>query len=934
MFAHAKLIKTKIIASVFLLQYLFISQALAAVGQKLSVSLIPNAPQLVNSVLEFEVQTTGGTGALQYQWDFGDGSAFTGYSLENVATHAYLKPGRFTVIAHVKDASGTEKTTSFIQAVYTQATTSQPTNTSSIVYEAANQRVWNVNPDNNTVTVIDAATNNKLREIRVGKRPRSLAISPNGLVAVVNQRSHDLSLITANDLQLMHTVALPFASQPYGILFDRTGAFAYVTLAATGQLLKINASTGEADATLYLGGNPRHMAMTGDGQKLYVTRYVTAPVTDEHTVTPNPQANEGGEVTVIDLENFKVASRVYLQADLYPDSPVSARGIPNYLGAPVISPDGRFAWVPSKEDNIFRGLLRDGQPLDFAHTLRAVTSKLDLTSDQEIFTQRIDHNDAGLATAGVFEPNGNYLFIALETSREIAVIDAYTGSQLFRFFTEYAPQGLALSDDGRHLYVHNYMSRSVTAYGLMPLIKSGAQAVRRLKEVKTVSNERLSNQVLRGKQLFFDALDDRLARDNYLSCASCHQDGGQDGRVWDMTSLGEGLRNTIALSGRSGVGHGLLQWAASFDEIQDFEAQIRTLAEGTGLMADIDFNQGTRQQPLGDTKTGLSTDLDALASYLGSLNTFEPSPYRTDEDTLSNMAIAGKSVFINQCAACHRGLNFTNSGTVNELVNMGTIKSSSGSRLGQRLNALDVPTLRDVWATAPYLHDGSAKTLQAAINAHDGLNVSNTTLMQVIAYINEIGNGESDGVQPSNSRTPNVVLKRPESKSSNVSGSIEAIANDPDGTITKVEFYYNALLLETITQPPYVFSWENVPNGSYPIIAKAHDNSGAVAISNAVTLLVDNQGNIAPTVVLQTPQGLSGLTSGSIEAIAGDADGHIQRVEFYYDGDLVGTFTNAPYVLTWHDVPSGDYKLTAKAYDNAGAVTTSHVVVVSVTSDQ
>ena len=88
--------------------------------------------------------------------------------------------------------------------------------------------------------------------------------------------------------------------------------------------------------------------------------------------------------------------------------------------------------------------------------------------------------------------------------------------------------------------------------------------------------------MLKGKQFFYDARDTRLARDRYMSCASCHNDGGSDGRVWDLTRLGEGLRNTINLRGRAG-GQGFLHWSNNFDEVQDFEGQIRTLAGGTGL---------------------------------------------------------------------------------------------------------------------------------------------------------------------------------------------------------------------------------------------------------------------------------------------------------------------------------------------------------------
>ena len=47
------------------------------------------------------------------------------------------------------------------------------------------------------------------------------------------------------------------------------------------------------------------------------------------------------------------------------------------------------------------------------------------------------------------------------------------------------------------------------------------------------------------------------------------------------------------------------------------------------------FNTGTRSQPLGDRKAGVSADLDALAAYVASLNQFDPSPRRNADGTLS-----------------------------------------------------------------------------------------------------------------------------------------------------------------------------------------------------------------------------------------------------------------------------------------------------------
>ena len=63
-----------------------------------------------------------------------------------------------------------------------------------------------------------------------------------------------------------------------------------------------------------------------------------------------------------------------------------------------------------------------------------------------------------------------------------------------------------------------------------------------------------------------------------------------------------------------------MHWTANFDEIQDFEHDIRAAFGGTGFMTDAQFNTGTRNTPLGDPKAGLSADLDALAAYVTSLN--------------------------------------------------------------------------------------------------------------------------------------------------------------------------------------------------------------------------------------------------------------------------------------------------------------------------
>jgi hypothetical protein len=456
----------------------------------------------------------------------------------------------------------------------------------------------------------------------------------------------------------------------------------------------------------------------------------------------------GGQVLVIAGGTMTWMRTITLGHSDTPDFEDQGRGIPNYLGAPVISPDGSQAWVPSKQDNIARGVRRDGLNLNFQNTVRAVSSRVDLTSGTEDLAARIDHDNSSLASAVAFDPRGNYLFVALETSREVAVVDAHGKWEMFRFDVGRAPQGLSVSPDGSRLYVSNFMDRTVGVFDLGPLLTRGSPEVPMVATLNAVATERLTAQVLNGKQLFYDARDTRLARDRYMSCASCHNDGGQDGRVWDLSGYGEGLRNTIALNGRASMAHGFLHWSANFDELQDFEGQIRTLAGGTGLMTDAQFNTNTRSQPLGTTKAGVSADLDALAAYVASLTTFPTSPFRNADGSLTAAALSGRTVFQNEgCGSCHGGTKFTNSGTAT-LMNVGTIKPSSGQRLGGTLSGIDPPTLRDVWATAPYLHDGSAATLTDAVRAHTNVTVSDGDLPLLLEYLRQIGSEETTAPVP------------------------------------------------------------------------------------------------------------------------------------------------------------------------------------------
>ena len=60
------------------------------------------------------------------------------------------------------------------------------------------------------------------------------------------------------------------------------------------------------------------------------------------------------------------------------------------------------------------------------------------------------------------------------------------------------------------------------------------------------------------------------------------------------------------------------------------------------------------------------------------------------------------------------------------------------------MQGIDVPTLRDVWATAPYLHDGSAATVKDAISKHNvAANLSQNELEQLEAYLLQLDESEA-----------------------------------------------------------------------------------------------------------------------------------------------------------------------------------------------
>lgn len=617
-----------------------------------------------------------------------------------------------------------------------------PRNSSTLIVESSSgaDRIWNVNPDNDSVSVSDDA-GNLVAEIPVGDAPWALAKQPgSNRVYVTNKSSATISVIDTVLLAVDHSVSLARGSQPHGIVFDADGSNYFVALEALALLEKRASGDDSLSASLQLSGRPRHLAMRFDDSRLFVNDFITPPIPGESTLVVDV-ANGSANVFSVEPGALTLEATIPITYDARGQSESQGPGMPNYLGPPVVSFDEQYAYIPSKKDNIIAGLLRQNPGLTFESTVRANTSRLLLGSETEDTAFRIDHDNAGLATGAALSGDDRYLLVTLETSRELAVYDIENGFQLMRLPTGRAPQSVALSTDGSIAYVHNFMDRSLSRFDLTEMLETNLPATNLLSSISVVTSEILDPIVLLGKQHFYDAADDRISLDDYISCASCHSDAGSDGRVWDFGGFGEGLRNTPSLRGH-GVEHGLSHWTGNFDEFQDFEGQLRALGLGLGFMTPANF--AATGAPLGPPKAGLNPDLDALAAYLASLAVAPKSPHRPNAGTLSADALLGQNEFASQgCLACHSrpALNDSSLALRHDI---GTINAAtSGMRLGGVLDGFDTPGLLGAWNNRPFLHDGSAATLGDAITAHTAFSgLASTVVDSLVSFIREAEAGD------------------------------------------------------------------------------------------------------------------------------------------------------------------------------------------------
>jgi RHS repeat-associated protein len=157
--------------------------------------------------------------------------------------------------------------------------------------------------------------------------------------------------------------------------------------------------------------------------------------------------------------------------------------------------------------------------------------------------------------------------------------------------------------------------------------------------------------------------------------------------------------------------------------------------------------------------------------------------------------------------------------------------------------------------------------------------------------------------------------------------AVRANASASGVGVNRVEFYANGVLIQTDTTSPYQFDWTNVAAGTYAITAKAIDNNGAETTSAARTVTVAAT-NTPPTVTLSAPADNARYLNPTSVTLSANAAGPelndiLQKVDFFLNGTLAQTITQAPFSYAATGLAPGTYTLTAVATDSQGAQNTS-----------
>jgi len=532
------------------------------------------------------------------------------------------------------------------------------------------------------VRVLDAASFSVIKNIAVGHVPRGFSLSPSGdRLFVTNTWDDTLSVIDTHTLAV--TATWPVGAEPSSVAEDRAGKRLYIANRISNDIAVLDATTGAEEKRLLAGRGASYLTLSPDGRRLYATHVY--PNWSPHRTAPE------SEITVIDTARAVVVDRIPLHA---------IAGVFHL----AMSSDGRLGVVAEYHPKNLVPLAHMEHGGAFADTLTLfgadVGQPVEVPLDE---LERYASRPFGMAITSdksrlYVSCEGSEIVLAIDVPRLLRFIHARPHAQPVSFASDLTasanyvaaripvgrdPRGLTLTRDGRRLFVANRLDDTVSVID--------TRTDRVVSTIKLASPKSIS-PLRRGEQTFYTS---RYSFQGQIGCANCHIDSTFDGITWQLEPSG---------FGRDVVDNKLLEG------VKDTEPY-----KWTGTNPNIPTECGTRTEKyFWRSENYDDLTLTDLTIYIRSLEP-RPNRWRLPGNALTPPQERGKAIFeravdkfdkpipeTNRCSYCHSGPKGTNQ----KIVDVGTRKPTDNTGL------LKAAPLTDIALTAPYLHDGSARTLE------------------------------------------------------------------------------------------------------------------------------------------------------------------------------------------------------------------------------
>jgi YVTN family beta-propeller protein len=543
-------------------------------------------------------------------------------------------------------------------------------------------RLYVLCQESEEIRVLDAASNAVIGKVAVGRVPRGFSLSPDGArLFVTNSWDDTLSVIDTATLTV--TATWPVGAEPSSVVEDREGKRLFVANRISNDVAVLDAETGVEEKRLLAGRGASYLTLSPDGLKLYATH-----------VYPNPSAYRTApesEITVIDVRRAVVVDRMPLHA------------IAGVFHA-AFSADGRLGAVAEyhPKNLVTLAHLEHGSGFEDTITVfgldvgKTAQSSVEIPLDE---LERYASQPFGVAIA----PDKSRIFVTSGGSEMVTVIDvprmlSYIHAHPLPFAQDLSasanyvvtriavglnPRGLTLTPDGSRLFVANRLDDTISVIDTR---------TNKVASTITLDGPKKVSVLRRGEQTFYTA---RYSFQGQIGCANCHIDSTFDGITWNLEPDG---------FGRSIVDNKLLEG------IKDTAPY-----KWTGTNPDIPTECGPRTEKYFWRSEQYDDEtLADLAVYVRSLKP-RPNRFHLAGSELTPAQERGKVIFeramdkfkkpiqeSNRCSYCHSGPN----GTSQKIFEVGTRKSTDNTGL------LKAPQLTNIALTAPYLHDGSARSLE------------------------------------------------------------------------------------------------------------------------------------------------------------------------------------------------------------------------------